>query len=74
MQRIGKHIRDRRLALGLSVPRLANAAETTTRYMEMIEAGSRYPSLMTLFRIAAALDTTASELLVGVEAPLASVG
>lgn len=70
---IGKRVRARRNAQGLSIPRLANAAGTTTRYMEMIEAGARIPSLATLLRIALALDTTSAVLLEGVEELLADV-
>jgi XRE family transcriptional regulator, fatty acid utilization regulator len=63
MKRIGARVRTRRLAAGLSVPRLARATGATPRYVEMIEAGTRIPSVPMLYRLAAALHTTAADLL-----------
>jgi transcriptional regulator with XRE-family HTH domain len=65
MNRIGIRVRAHRLRCGLSVPGLARAIGASTRYVEMIEAGHRLPSIPMLYRLAEALDVDAGELLSG---------
>lgn len=60
---IGGRIRARRLDRRMSVPALAGRAGLTTRFVEMIEAGDRIPSIPTLYRLADALDSKARDLL-----------
>jgi transcriptional regulator with XRE-family HTH domain len=60
---VGKAIRRRRLALGLSQEKLAEKAELHWTYIGGIERGERNVSLMNIVRIAAALGVTASDLL-----------
>lgn len=63
MRELGARVRAHRLRRGMAVKALAAAAHVTPRYIEMIEAGKRTPSLDTLDRIAVALSTRPSALL-----------
>jgi len=53
---IGKAIRDRRLALGLSQVELATRAAMTQPALSRLEAGGVIPTIPLLDRISAALD------------------
>jgi transcriptional regulator with XRE-family HTH domain len=59
---IGERVRRYRLFRGLSVTQVAKRINATPRYVEMIEAGSRTPSLPTLERLAIALDVSMADL------------
>ena len=60
---LGKSIRSRRLALGLSQEKLAEAAGLHWTYISSIERGKRNVSLVNIVRIAKALGVSPSELL-----------
>jgi transcriptional regulator with XRE-family HTH domain len=60
---IGRAIRKRRLALGLSQEALAESAGLHWTYIGGIERGERNVSLLNIVKVAKALKTTASELL-----------
>jgi ribosome-binding protein aMBF1 (putative translation factor) len=53
---IGKAVRDRRLALGLSQTELASRAGMTQPALSRLEAGGVIPTIPLLDRISAALD------------------
>jgi ribosome-binding protein aMBF1 (putative translation factor) len=53
---IGKAVRDRRLALGLSQTELATRAGMTQPALSRLEAGGVIPTIPLLDRISAALD------------------
>jgi len=53
---IGKAVRDRRLALGLSQVELATRARMTQPALSRLEAGGVIPTIPLLDRISAALD------------------
>lgn len=78
MNRIGERIKRRRVERELSVPKLADAIGKTPRYVEMIEAGGRTPSVDTLYRLAEALDVSPAAFLVDTDEasgkPLAHAG
>ena len=71
LAKLGQSIRDRRLAKKLSQEALAEIADFDRTYISLLERGKRSPSFSNLCRIAAALETTPSELLEGIhlEAP-----
>jgi transcriptional regulator with XRE-family HTH domain len=60
---LGKRIRQKRLALGLSQEELAASAEIHPTYLSALECGKRNASLGVLFSVADALSVGASELL-----------
>ena len=64
---LGRAIRERRIALGLSQEKLAEIAELHWTYIGGVERGERNVSLMNIVRIAAALKVTASDLLKAVK-------
>jgi transcriptional regulator with XRE-family HTH domain len=49
---IGKHIKDRRIELGITQEALANALEVNPSHISNIETGRAHPSLTALVRIA----------------------
>jgi transcriptional regulator with XRE-family HTH domain len=63
---LGKNVRTRRLALGLSQEALAEKAELHWTYIGGIERGERNVSLLNIVRLARALGITASRLMTGV--------
>jgi transcriptional regulator with XRE-family HTH domain len=63
---LGRAIRSRRLALGLSQEKLAEKAELHWTYIGGIERGERNVSLINIVRISSALEVTPSELLMGI--------
>jgi len=64
---LGDAIRKRRQAKTLSQEALAEVADFDRTYISLLERGERNPSFTNLCRVAAALDTTPSELLKGIE-------
>jgi transcriptional regulator with XRE-family HTH domain len=60
--RIGKRIRDLRAARGLTQAALAERVGCSSHFVSGIERGVDSPSLLTLERIADALDSTAASL------------
>ena len=60
---LGQSIRSRRLAVGLSHEKLAEAAGLHWTYISSIERGKRNVSLVNIVRIAKALGVSPSELL-----------
>jgi transcriptional regulator with XRE-family HTH domain len=65
VKKLGEAVRQRREALGLSQESLAEAAAFDRTYISLIERGQRNPSFTNLCRLAAALDTSPSDLLQG---------
>jgi transcriptional regulator with XRE-family HTH domain len=61
---LGERIRELRHRRGLSQEALADAAGLDRTYISSCERGKRNVSLLTLYRIAAALDVEPSALLV----------
>jgi transcriptional regulator with XRE-family HTH domain len=66
----GKIIADMRQAARLSQEELAERADIHRTYVSQIERGLKSPTLVMLFRLAKALDTTPSRMLKQLEANL----
>lgn len=66
MSRVGKNIREKRLAKSWKQETLAEKTDLSVPYIGMIERGEKSPRLETFVRIVNALDTSADELLEGV--------
>jgi transcriptional regulator with XRE-family HTH domain len=66
-QQSGMVLRRRREAAGLSQEALAAQANLHRNYVGLLERGQRMPSILVVQQLAAALDTTMSELLAEVE-------
>lgn len=64
---LGKTIRRRRIALGLSIESLAEICGLTPNYLGSVELGKRDPSLSTVLAIAKGLRVAPGELLGSVE-------
>jgi transcriptional regulator with XRE-family HTH domain len=60
------NITDRREKMGLSRQQLAAKAGIDRAFLHRVEAGQRTPTVITLARLAAALDTTTATLVRGV--------
>lgn len=63
LSRFGTRVRESRQKLGISQEELAARCELHRTYIGGIERGERNISLQNLFKIAEALETTASSLL-----------
>ncbi|NUQ78022.1 MAG: helix-turn-helix transcriptional regulator [Polyangiaceae bacterium] len=63
IEALGREIRRRRQALGMTLPALAEATGITPNYIGAIELGHRDPSLSTVLRIARGLRLMPGELL-----------
>jgi transcriptional regulator with XRE-family HTH domain len=63
---LGEAIRKRRQAKNLTQEAFAEIADFDRTYVSLLERGERNPSFTNLCRVAAALDTTPSELLKGI--------
>lgn len=59
----GAALRDRRLQQGLTIEKLAEAAELHTNYVGSVERGRRNISLFNIWRLALALNLPAMELM-----------
>ena len=66
-ERFGDAVRARREGLGLTQEELAGRAGIHRTYLSDVERGGRNLSLVTIERLAAALDVTMSELFAAVE-------
>lgn len=62
---IGRRIAKRRKELGLKQSAVEEKAEIGFKYLSSIETGKSIPSTEVIMRLAAALDTTPDEFLVG---------
>ena len=62
---IGKRIARRRKELGLKQAEVCDRAGINDKYLSCIERATSIPSLDVVMRLAAALDTTPDEFLVG---------
>jgi transcriptional regulator with XRE-family HTH domain len=67
LSRFGTRVRESRQKLGISQEELAARCELHCTYIGGIERGERNISLQNLFKIADALETTASALLQGLK-------
>lgn len=66
----GQVLRDRRRELGWSQEQLAEASQTTRGYISLLERGVNSVSIDMLFRLAQALRTSPSTILLQVEGHL----
>mgnify|MGYP001071149383 CR=1 FL=1 len=64
-QKIGRRIARRRKQLGLTQSAVEEIADIGYKYLSSIETGKSIPSTEVIMRLAAALDTTPDEFLVG---------
>jgi len=62
----GREVRRRRLALGLTLERLAERSSLTPNYIGTVEHGQRDPSLSTILALASGLGVLPGELLGGI--------
>lgn len=62
-QRLGKNVRTRREAMGLSQEAFADLAELHRTYISDIERGQRNPTIQVVEKIAVALNVSAGALL-----------
>lgn len=62
LKQFGYRLRELRKAAGLSQEKLAELAEVHRTYLSGVERGERNASLITIVRIAKALDISLSEL------------
>ena len=60
---LGRAIREARLAKGISQEQLALMAEVDRSYVGRVERGDNNAALLTLVRLASALDMTVSKLM-----------
>ncbi len=65
LERFGKRVRERRVAIGLSQEKFATKCGLDRTYISGIERGQRNVSLRNILTIAKALNTTISELTQG---------
>lgn len=66
-EKLGKKIREERIAMGLSQEDLASAAGLHRTYIGSVERGERNVSLQNIVAIARALSISPSTLLEGIE-------
>ncbi|MDX2081839.1 MAG: helix-turn-helix transcriptional regulator [Terrimicrobiaceae bacterium] len=64
----GLNVRKRREAQALTQEKLAEKSSLDTTYISGIERGIRNPSLLSILRLAAALEVPISELCEGIDA------
>lgn len=60
---LGRAIQAARRARGISQEELAHMADTDRSYMSSIERGGQNPGIVSVLRIAAAMDMTMTELM-----------
>ena len=63
LRAVGRVVQDKRLSMGISQEELARRARLHRTYVSDVERGSRSVSLITLCKLAEALDTEASHLI-----------
>lgn len=68
-RRLGKVISERRERLGYSQERLGYLCDLHRTYISQVERGVKSPTIRTLRVVAAALGTTAGDLISAVERP-----
>ncbi len=61
--KIGARVRELRSLKGLSGRKLAAAADVSQPFLSQLESGQTSPAISTLYRIASALDVSASDIL-----------
>jgi len=66
-ERFGANLRRRRRSLGLSQEQLGQLATLHRTAIGMLENGQRMPRIDTLVKVAASLEATPNDLLVGIE-------
>jgi transcriptional regulator with XRE-family HTH domain len=64
---LGRRIAARRALLGWSREKVAEAAGTSTNYVGSVERGDQDAGLLTILRLARALDVSPGELLNGLD-------
>ena len=64
---LGKAVRQRRLAMGITQEELAERADLHWTYIGGIERGERNVSLINIVRIARALDVAPARLMTGIQ-------
>ena len=62
---IGRRVAQRRKAIGLTQAMVAEQCDISDQYLSNIERATSIPSTEVIMRLAAALDTTPDEFLVG---------
>jgi len=67
LSRFGKRVRDLRQGRGISQEELAAKANVHRTYIGMVERGEKNVTLLTMLRLADALEVTLQELIEGVE-------
>jgi transcriptional regulator with XRE-family HTH domain len=60
--KLGKRIKKYRKIAGFTQDQLAEKVRLSTKYLQFIEAGSRKPSLKTLYRLAKVLNVKVQDL------------
>lgn len=65
-QEIGKNIKKLREEKGLTQEELAFLIDSARNYVGCIERGEKHPSIKTLYKIAIALDTKISKILINI--------
>ncbi len=68
LRKFGENVRRRRELLNLSQDQLADQADIHRTFISGIERGVRNPGLVSILRIAKALDTKAAKLVEGLDA------
>ena len=63
MDQMGKRIKKKRESLGLQIKELSNKIGVTSSLISQIERGKAFPSIVTLKKVAEALQTTVGELI-----------
>lgn len=67
LQRFGRNLQKLRKSASLSQEKLAEAADVSLRYIQMLEAGEKAPSLETVVRLRQALGCGFEDLLAGLK-------
>lgn len=65
-KQFGRNLQSVRVAAGLTQEKLAEKADISLRYVQMLESGAKNPSLVTLSNIRKALDSDYNSLFKGV--------
>jgi transcriptional regulator with XRE-family HTH domain len=60
---LGRNVRERRKAAGMSQEDLAARTDVDQAYISRLEAGEKNPTILTLWHVAQALETTSAGLL-----------
>lgn len=61
-ERLGKQVHKLRKQSGMTQDQLAEKVGVSTKYIQFIEAGTRKPSLKTVYKIAKALEVEVKDL------------